>query len=59
MKEDFEIINSENGVVDVEYLCREDKSHLASLTWCEENCDKYYSCQHVADANDVLVEEGY
>ena len=56
----FEIIESENGVVDVEYTCnRHICQHLASLTWCEDNCQLYYSCQMVADANDYLVENGY
>jgi len=52
---EFKIIHSENGVTDVEFECREDE-HMASLTWCEENCNKYSHCQRIADANDELVE---
>lgn len=57
MKE-FTVIDSENGITDVEYYCinSDNSKHFASLTWCEDNCLKYYSCDKIALANDFLVE---
>lgn len=54
---EFIIIESENGVTDVEYTCDRDHEHLCSLTWCEENCLRYYSCDRVAAANDTIKED--
>lgn len=56
---EFTIIESENGIVDVEYTCTCNHEHMASMTWCEENCNRYSYCQRIADANDILVDNGY
>ena len=43
-----------DGAEDVD-VSRISSCESSSLTWCERCCDRYYSCDTVALANDMLV----
>lgn len=58
-KYEFNIIKNENGIVDVEFICRRYESNICSIDWSESNCNHYFYCQQIADANDHLIEKGY
>lgn len=38
--------------IDMSEIC----SCQCTLDWCEKHCERYYSCDNVAIANDILVE---
>lgn len=56
--DEFKIIDIPDAPLDVKFTCTRDNK-IVSMDWCESNCNRYYSCQQIADANDLLVAKGY
>ena len=52
MRKDFEAVIKEGADVDISQISA---CSYKSMDECEQKCPKYYSCQTIALANDLLV----